>query len=75
MYFSPELRGKGFGSKMMQRCLETAKEFGFEKCYLETLPYMIEARKLYTKSGFDSLTAPIGNTGHHNCTMWMLKTL
>lgn len=75
MYFSSNVRGKGLGSKMMNRCLETAKEFGFEKCYLETLPYMIEARKLYAKSGFDSLTEPIGNTGHHNCTLWMLKTL
>jgi len=75
MYFLPEARGKGLGTKMMNHCFEIAKEFGFEKCYLETLPYMVEARKLYAKSGFESLTEAIGNTGHHNCTMWMLKTL
>ena len=75
MYFLPDARAKGLGSKMMDLCLKTAKEFGFEKCYLETLPYMEDARKLYSKSGFKSLNGPIGNTGHHNCTMWMLKTL
>ena len=75
MYLLPNARGKGLGSKMINRCLDSAKEFGFEKCYLETLPYMIGARKLYEKKGFNSLNGPIGNTGHHNCTMWMLKTL
>jgi putative acetyltransferase len=38
MYFLNEARGKGLGFKIIQMCLEKAKEFGFEKCYLETLP-------------------------------------
>lgn len=75
MYFLATARGKGLGSKMMQICLEKAKEFGFEKCYLETLPYMKDARKLYHKTGFLPLNAPLGNTGHYSCNMWMLKTL
>lgn len=75
MYFSPEARGKGLGSQMMNICLEKAKEFGFEKCYLETLPYMKGAQKLYKKSDFTSLDAPLGDTGHYSCNMWMLKTL
>lgn len=75
MYFSPEARGKGLGSKMMQLCLKKAQEFGFEKCYLETLPYMKGARKLYQKVGFTSLDAPLGDTGHYSCNMWMIKDL
>ena len=75
MYFLPEARGKGLGLKMINTCLEAAKEFGFEKCYLETFPYMKDAEKLYTKVGFQTLNNPIGNTGHHNCTLWMLKRL
>ncbi len=75
MYFAPEARGKGLGSKMMSICLEKAKEFGYEKCYLETMPYMESARKLYARVGFESLTGPIGDTGHYSCSMWMLKTL
>ncbi|REE82200.1 putative acetyltransferase [Lutibacter oceani] len=75
MYFLPEARGIGLGSKMMQTCLQKARDFGFEKCYLETLPYMQDARKLYRKVGFKDLDAPMGDTGHYSCNLWMLKDL
>ncbi|MUU76838.1 GNAT family N-acetyltransferase [Winogradskyella endarachnes] len=75
MYFMPEARGKGLGSEMMQKCLNFAKQAGFKQCYLETLPYMDDARKLYRKVGFKSIDKPLGNTGHYSCTVWMLKDL
>ncbi|MEX1384383.1 GNAT family N-acetyltransferase [Lutibacter sp.] len=75
MYFMPEARGIGLGSKMMDICLQQAKNFGFEKCYLETLPYMEEARKLYRKVGFKDLNERLGDTGHYSCNLWMLKDL
>lgn len=75
MYFLPKARGIGLGSKMMETCLQKAKEFGFEQCYLETLPYMEDARKLYRKAGFKDLDAPMGDTGHYSCNLWMLKKL
>lgn len=75
MYFLPEARGVGLGSKMMTICLEQAKNFGFEKCYLETMPYMEDARKLYKKFGFKMLEKPMGNTGHFSCNVWMIKDL
>ncbi|EPR70643.1 putative acetyltransferase YjgM [Winogradskyella psychrotolerans RS-3] len=75
MYFMPEARGKGLGSEMMNTCLNFAKQSGFDYCYLETLPYMEDARKLYRKVGFKSLEKPMGNTGHYSCTVWMLKNL
>lgn len=75
MYFLPEARGKGLGSQMMDKCLEFAKEQGFTKCYLETMPYMEDARKLYGKVGFTSLDAPMGDTGHYSCQAWMIKEL
>lgn len=75
MYFMPEARGKGLGSEMMQKCLSFAKQVGFEQCYLETLPYMKDARKLYRKVGFKSLDKPLGDTGHYSCTEWMIKDL
>ena len=75
MYFLPKARGKGIGGKMMQKCLDFAKQSGFDKCYLETMPFMDDARKLYLKSGFEFLSKPIGNTGHYSCTVWMLKNL
>lgn len=75
MYFLPEARGRGLGLQMMQKCLDFAVKAGFEKCYLETMPYMDDARKLYKKVGFEALDGPLGNTGHYNCSVWMLKTL
>ena len=75
MYFMPEARGIGLGSKMMDFCLHKAKIFGYKQCYLETLPYMEDARKLYRKVGFKDLNAPMGNTGHYSCNLWMIKDL
>jgi putative acetyltransferase len=75
MYFLSEVRGKGLGSKMITRCLEKAKEFGFEQCYLETLPYMKAAQKLYKRNGFTLIDAPMGNTCHYSCDVWMIKKL
>ncbi|WP_223033237.1 GNAT family N-acetyltransferase [Hanstruepera marina] len=73
MYFLPEARGVGLGTQMMDVCLAKAREFGFEKCYLETMPYMEDARKLYKKVGFKMLEKPLGDTGHYSCNVWMIK--
>jgi len=75
MYFSPILRGKGIGQQLMDICLTKAKELGFEQCYLETMPYMTDAQKLYKKVGFNFIDKPMGDTGHYSCLVWMLKTL
>ena len=75
MYFLPETRGRGIGSQMMAKCLQSAKDFGFENCYLETMPFMQAAQKLYKKSGFEYIDAPMGCTGHTSCPVWMLKDL
>ena len=75
MYFLQEARGKGIGFEMIQKCLQKAKEFGYEKCYLETLPEMLNAQKLYMKVGFEYLCEPLGGTGHTSCPVWMLKSL
>lgn len=75
MYFLPEVRGKGLGKQMIDKCLTFAKENGYTLCYLETLPYMKAAQKLYLRSGFDYIDGPMGNTGHTSCNVWLTKTL
>lgn len=75
MYFLDKARGKGIGTAMIQRCLEFAKSAGYKQCYLETMPYMEAAQKLYRKNGFESLDKPLGDTGHYSCTVWMIKEL
>lgn len=75
MYFLETARGKGLGTKMMKICLDRARDYGFDQCYLETMPYMEDAQKLYRKSGFRYIDAPMGNTGHYSCPVWMLLDL
>jgi putative acetyltransferase len=75
MYFLPEARGFGAGRAMITRCLNTARELGFKRCYLETLTGMDAAQALYRKQGFTPLCAPMGSTGHHGCDRWFIRTL
>ncbi|MDU8887318.1 GNAT family N-acetyltransferase [Yeosuana sp. MJ-SS3] len=75
MYFSPEVRGKGFGKIMIQHCLDKAKGLGYKKCYLESASQLKAAIHLYNKFGFKNLNAPMGNTGHYSCGVWMIKDL
>jgi len=75
MYLLSDARGLGVGAKLMEVCLEKARQLGFKKCYLETVDYLKDAQKLYKKSGFEYLQGPLGNTGHSACEVWMLKEL
>ncbi|CAL65614.1 GNAT family N-acetyltransferase [Christiangramia forsetii] len=75
MYFLPEARGRGIGMKMINQCMDFGREQGFKKCYIETLPYMENARKLYHKNNFEVIEKPLGNTGHYNCTVFMVRDL
>ncbi|HET6603685.1 MAG TPA: GNAT family N-acetyltransferase [Xanthomonadaceae bacterium] len=75
MYFLPRLRGLGAGRALMQRCIETARGFGFRRCYLETLAHMDAAQRLYERSGFVRIHAPMGNTGHFGCNSFYLLEL
>tara|TARA_B100000780_G_C21049283_1_gene421306 strand:- start:434 stop:925 length:492 start_codon:yes stop_codon:yes gene_type:complete len=75
MYFLDQIRGKGLGAKIIEKCMIKAKEFGFKQCYLETMPYMTAAQKLYKKNGFKHIDGPMGNTCHYSCDVWMIRKL
>ncbi len=75
MYFLPEARGRGIGMQMMEFCLTKAREFGFEKIYLETMEYMTHAQKLYKQAGFEYIESAMGDTGHYSCPVHMIKKL
>ena len=75
MYFVPEGRGKGWGQAILTKCLDAAREIGFEYCYLETFNTMNNAMKLYDKNGFKPLDKPIGNTGHFACDRFYMRKL
>ncbi len=75
MYLLREARGLGLGRRLMERCLDAARAAGYERCYLETLEHMTEARGLYESRGFRPLEAPMGATGHTGCNGWYIREL
>ncbi len=75
MYFLPTLRGLGAGRTLMSLCLDAARDFDYRRCYLETLAGMDAAMRLYERSGFHRLDAPLGDTGHGGCNAWYLRDL
>lgn len=75
MYFLPRARGLGAGKAVMEASLARAREFGFRRCYLETLTGMDAAMRLYERSGFRRIEAPMGATGHGGCDLWYLREL
>src|SRR4051812_38848072 len=70
MYFLPDARGHGMGEQLLRQCLQSARELGFTRCYLETLNSMTAAMKLYEKVGFKKRGCAIGATGHFGCDRW-----
>jgi putative acetyltransferase len=75
MYFLSEARGIGAGAAMMARCLEAARSAGFRRCYLETLRGMDAAMRLYERSGFVRIPAPMGATGHGGCNAFYVREI
>jgi putative acetyltransferase len=75
MFLLPEARGKGLGKKLIDLCIQKAKEFQYEKMYLETLSQMKDAISLYEKYNFKRLSKPEGNTGHSGCNLYMTLEL
>ncbi len=75
MFLLPAARGKGYGKKLIELCIQKAKEFNFDKIYLETLSQMKTAIGLYEKTGFERVKNPLGNTGHSGCNVHMLLNL
>ncbi len=74
-YLSRPYRGLGVGGKLITACFEAAKNLGYDAVYLETMPELSKAVVIYEKLGFKYLNAPLGNSGHSGCGIWMLKAL
>jgi putative acetyltransferase len=75
MYLLPRARGKGYGLALLKKSINKAKELGYKKVYIETLPELKEARKLYELFGFEYINKPKGQTGHVGCDVWMILNI
>jgi putative acetyltransferase len=74
-YLLPHIRGQGLGKTLLLHCLAEARSLGYTSVYLETMPQLTIAVPLYERAGFTHLSAPMGDSGHFACTIWMLKQL
>jgi putative acetyltransferase len=75
MYVLKEYRGFGIAKSLLTKCLESSKQLGYKKMYLETLPELSNAVGMYQKFGFSKIDKPLGNTGHFACTLRMLAII
>lgn len=75
MYFSRQLRGLGWGDRLIRKAMARAHALGYDSMYLETMPHMKAAQNLYRRHGFQYLDRHRGRTGHTACTVWMEKEI
>jgi GNAT superfamily N-acetyltransferase len=52
LFVDAEARGHGVGSKLVERCIEFARERGYERMMLSTVSPLESARKIYDAAGF-----------------------
>jgi len=74
-YLAESVRGRGTGRQLMELCIASARQLGYQKLYLESMPHFSKAVRIYEKLGFRKLTEPMGNSGHTTCNIWMLLNL
>jgi len=75
MYLRPDARGRGIGDALLERCLESARQFLYVRCYLETVTQMQAALEFYGRHGFRNLESPLGSTGHEHNDRWLVRPL
>ena len=75
LYLNKEARGIGLGKQLLLHSMQWAKENGYEQVYLESMPELSKAVKIYENMGFKKIHHALGNSGHDGCDIWMIKKL
>lgn len=75
MYLNKPYRNKHIAPLLLNACIDVALKFDYKAMYLETLPQLKQAVKLYRQNHFEMLDAPIANTGHSACSIWMMRQI
>lgn len=52
MLVEPEARGRGIGTRLIQECLDFARNAGYRTVRLWTNSVLVDVRRLYEKAGF-----------------------
>ena len=61
MYVRPSYRGMGIGRALLNRLLQAAVQYGYERIRLDSVRFMKEAHHLYRSSGFNEIEAYEGS--------------
>jgi putative acetyltransferase len=75
MYLLPRARGSGIGKMILSKCEQKARELGYNMIYLESMPELKPALKMYEQAGYQYIKGAMGNSGHGGCSIWMTKKL
>jgi len=57
LYLLPQARGRGVGRELAEAIVGAARQIGYERLLLDTLPSMTAARSLYLSLGFKPVDA------------------
>ena len=60
LYVRSGYRGTGLGRRLMETALQSAREMGYTRIRLDTLPEMAAAQRLYEDLGFHDIPAYYG---------------
>jgi len=62
LFIRPKFRGKGYGRKMIDSLIEQARDIGYERMWLDSLPGKMDAAiALYRQLGFKDIPAYYDN--------------
>lgn len=66
LYVKPRFRGEGLGELLLERIMGDARRIGYKYMYLDTLPFLKTALKMYRRFGFEEIEryndSPIDDT-------------
>ena len=57
LYVEPEHRGMSAGKMLVERLIQEARDLGYKRMRLDTVPSMSSARALYISTGFRNIEA------------------
>ena len=58
MYLAKELRGQGWGKRLLDHAIESGRKLGYRTMWLETAESLKESHRLYELYGFQSFVPP-----------------